>query len=341
MSVTIKEIAEIAGVSRGTVDRVLNNRGKVNAEVEKRVNEIAKRMNYRPNRAAKALAARKKPIKLGFIVPAEGNIFFNDVITGARKQLKDLSDFGVSVVFKSTKGYDVDQQLQMIDELVAEGINGLIITPIDDPAISEKINLLSDAGIPVVTTNSDINNSKRLSYVGSDYYKGGTTAGALMRYLLNPGDEVAIITGSLKMLGHRLRVNGFEDKLSTNVGDVKVIDIKECNDDIFEAYEATKEILTDHPKTKALYIGAGGTEGVCEAVRHMGLEKQVKIICFDLTSTISVFMRDGMIDFAILQEPEYQGRKPVELLFEYLVNNVKPRKDVYYTKTEICIPENM
>ncbi|MFO7576442.1 MAG: LacI family DNA-binding transcriptional regulator, partial [Pelovirga sp.] len=58
--VTIKEIAGIAGVSRGTVDRVLNNRGKVNFEVEQRVKEIAKRMNYRPNRAAKALAARKK-----------------------------------------------------------------------------------------------------------------------------------------------------------------------------------------------------------------------------------------------------------------------------------------
>lgn len=341
MGVTIKQIASIAGVSRGTVDRVLNNRGRVNPDIDIRVKEIANRMNYRPNRAAKALAANKKPIHIGLVVPAEGNQFFHDVIRGTQKQQKDLADFGVSVEVHTVKGFDVEKQLAMMDGFLKKCIHGLILTPIDDPRIGRKIDEMSEQGIPVVTTNSDINHSKRLAYVGSDYYKGGITAGALMKYLTNGSDKIAIVTGSLKMLGHRQRVEGFLDKIKSEKNGIQVVATKECNDDIFIAYDETKEILQQHPDLKAIYIGAGGTEGVCKAVKQMKREDEVRIVCFDLTPPIRSYMEEGMIDFAILQEPEYQGRKPVELLFEYLINDVKPTKEFYYTKTEICIKESM
>ena len=65
---TIKEIAELAGVSRGTVDRVLNNRGAVNPATAQKVRDIAKALDYRPNRAGLVLAAQKKNLKLGIIL---------------------------------------------------------------------------------------------------------------------------------------------------------------------------------------------------------------------------------------------------------------------------------
>jgi LacI family transcriptional regulator len=200
--------------------------------------------------------------------------------------------------------------------------------------IYQKIDL------PVITTNSDISNSNRLAYVGSDYYKGGATAAGLMKFLIKPNEDIAVITGSLNMLGHRLRVDGFTDKITKAVEGIRIVDVIECNDDNYEAYEATKALFQKYPDIKSIFIGAGGTEGVCEAVKHLELSSNVKIICFDLTLPIRACMREGIIDFAILQEPEYQGRKPVELLFEYLVNEVQPRKDCYYTKTEIYIHEN-
>ncbi len=68
MQITIKQIAELAGVSRGTVDRVLNDRGNVKGEIQERVTLIAKQLGYRPNKAGKNLAARKNPIKIGVVI---------------------------------------------------------------------------------------------------------------------------------------------------------------------------------------------------------------------------------------------------------------------------------
>ncbi|MDR7869301.1 MAG: LacI family DNA-binding transcriptional regulator [Tissierellaceae bacterium] len=338
---TIKEIADIAGVSRGTVDRVLNNRGNVNPETENRVKEIAQRMGYRPNRAARALATRKNPIKLGFVVPAEGNSFFDDVIKGLNKQAMKLVDYGVSIEIRTIKGFDVEKQLDIIEELINLPINGLIITPIDDEVISKKLKELSENGIPVITTNSDISNANRLCYVGSDYYKGGATAAGLMKYLIKDNGKVGIITGSLKMLGHRLRVDGFIDQIKKSKINVDIVGIKECNDDNFQSYEVAKSMLTQNPDIEALFIAAGGTEGICEAVKHLELGGKLKIICFDLIPSVKKFMKMGLVDFTISQDPEYQGWKPVELLYDYLVNEVQPQKEHYYTKTEINIAENI
>lgn len=72
---TIKDIAALAGVSRGTVDRVLNNRGSVNPATAEKINEIAKALDYKPNKAGLALAAQKRSWKLGVILFSTDNPF--------------------------------------------------------------------------------------------------------------------------------------------------------------------------------------------------------------------------------------------------------------------------
>ncbi|MFV0413229.1 MAG: LacI family DNA-binding transcriptional regulator, partial [Oscillospiraceae bacterium] len=80
---TIKQIAGLAGVSRGTVDRVLNNRGVVNPETAAKVREIAAAVNYSPNRVGKSLSIRKKNLKIAFVLfgGTSSNPFFDDVLT--------------------------------------------------------------------------------------------------------------------------------------------------------------------------------------------------------------------------------------------------------------------
>ena len=83
---TIKEIAALAGVSRGTVDRVLNDRGAVNPETAEKIRKIAKELDYKPNRAGLVLAAQKKRLKLGVILFSTGNPFFQDVLAGINEK---------------------------------------------------------------------------------------------------------------------------------------------------------------------------------------------------------------------------------------------------------------
>lgn len=183
---TIKEIAELAGVSRGTVDRVLNKRGGVNPTTEEKVLEIAKALNYKPNLAGTILAAQKKRLMLGVVLLGVGTPFYDDVLSGVRQKAAELESYNCTVVVKHTE-YDAIAQLQAIQELVAEGVNGIAITPYNDNRIRKEIHRLFSLGIPVVTLNTDIENTERLAYVGCNFYHSGETAAGLMHLIIRPG----------------------------------------------------------------------------------------------------------------------------------------------------------
>jgi LacI family transcriptional regulator len=113
----MKDIAQLAGVSRGTVDRVLNNRGSVNADTEKRIRDIAKTLKYSPNFAGKTLAVRKKKLKFGYILfgTEDSNSFFVDVVYGIKSRATELLEFGVTVEIRYVHIHYPEQQAKTID----------------------------------------------------------------------------------------------------------------------------------------------------------------------------------------------------------------------------------
>ena len=94
---TIKEIARICGVSRGTVDRVVNKRGKVKPQTEEMILRVIAEHGYTKNTVAQALTVKKKEPVIGVILCSEGNPFFDDVINGFRRAEEDLRDYGVTL----------------------------------------------------------------------------------------------------------------------------------------------------------------------------------------------------------------------------------------------------
>lgn len=338
--VTIKEIAELAGVSRGTVDRVLNNRGTVKEETAERILKIATKLNYTPNRAGKILAAKKKNLKFGAILldSSSGNPFFMEVARGLGNQLQSLREFGVSVETRFSKIDQPQKQVDLIDELMEQDISGLIIAPINHSLVENRLKKLTKDGFPVVTTNSDIENCGRLAYVGSNYVQGGQTAAAMMNMICKPSPNIGIISGSEWILCHSERVESFLTyaKEHTNM---KITDVLFNNDDNFESYSLTQKMLTEHPEIDGLYLVAGGVEGSCNAVKNLGLSKKIKIICHDLTVPTLKFLREDVVTIALGQQASLQGEKPLELLFEYVGMGILPQKE-YYTEVEIKIKEN-
>ena len=209
---TIKEIAAMAGVSRGTVDRVLNHRGSVNPSTAEKIERIAKELDYRPNVAGLVLAAQKRRLKLGVILFSPENPFYIDVLAGVNDKAEELSGYNCSVLVKEIS-FGVEEQLAAIDELVAEEVNGIALAPYNDERIRRRINELFDLGIPVVTLNTDIENSRRIAYVGSNYTKSGATAAGLMHLMTHGQIHIGIVTGSSNILCHTERIAGFTKTL--------------------------------------------------------------------------------------------------------------------------------
>lgn len=337
---TIKEIAALAGVSRGTVDRVLNNRGSVNPATAEKINEIAKALDYKPNKAGLVLAAQKKKLKLGVILFSADNPFFADVLKGVNEKAQDLAGYNCTVLVKQIP-INVDAQLRAIDELMCEEVCGIALAPHNDDRIRIRINELYQQGIPVITLNTDIENSRRIAYVGSHYTKSGATAAGLLKLMMHDEVHIGIITGASDILCHTERIAGFTETLKPYQDRMHIVSVVETHDDEIESYEQTALLLKAHPEINALFFAAGGVYGGCRAISSLGLSTKLCAIAFDKADTTEQFLQEGILSAVICQQPHTQGKKPLELLFAYLTSGELPEKEYNYTAVDIRILENI
>lgn len=334
---TIKEIAELAGVSRGTVDRVLNNRGSVNRETAEKIRAIVKQLGYKPNRAGIALAAQKNKYMIGIILFSRKNPFFDDVMQGFLDKAEELALYGCDISVKRV-AYHPQAQLSAIRACLKEGVQGLILTPYNDDSIREELNKLIRSGIPVITVNSDAENVRRLAYVGSDYYNSGEAAGSLMKLMTSGPVKLGIINGDNNILCHTQRVSGFVDKLSDDKR-FQVVCQGESFDDDKSAYELVSCMLKEYPELNAFYFTAAGVYGGCRAIAELAPNRDIKVIAFDNVPSTVEMIRKNIITATICQEPYWQGSKSLDLMFSYLSDKKTQIKDSYYAELSVKIKE--
>lgn len=342
LAVTIKDIALAAGVSRGTVDRVLNGRGKVRPQVAERVLKLAAEMKYLPNRAGRELAAIKRSIRVGLFLPGIDNNFFGDVLRGAQAAESSLSDYGASLLLRQVKGYDVQTHAKALQNLLNEAPDGLCAATVDVPETRTLLNDAAARGIPVIAINTDLTDTRRLSYVGCDYANTGRTAAGLFSLLNIPSPRLLIFTGSHSMQGHNQRIEGFRQALRERGIPWEERGCLENQDDDAISYRLTRQYFSplETSRPNCLLIAGAGVEGACQALEELGLGQTVKVLTFDEVPATRRRIREGMIPATVCQEPFEQGYRAVKLLFDYLVRGLVP-PDRFLTRTIIKIRENL
>ena len=341
MKVTMQKIAEIANVSRGTVDKVLNNRPGVSDAVRERVKKVAQSLNYKPNIIGKALAGHHSKKEIGVIVAPDYNPFVKDIKLGLETAREEIIDYGFNLDVRVLNTYEAKEQIDILNCFVEEGIDAIALFSIDSEEIREKINRIVAKGIPVVTYNSDIINSKRMCFVGQDHYKGGITASDLMTKILSDSGDVLIITSLVTLDCHRERIAGFQAGLDKYKSKIKIIDIRENQDKEGLAYEYTVDIVDKYPNIRGIYITGGGAMGVGKALKRLGKEKKIKVICHDLVDSTTKLVKEGIIDFTIGQDPFFQGYQAIKILFEYLIIGKAPEDEFVGTRLDIRSRSNI
>lgn len=340
MGVTMQEIAYMCGVSRGTVDRVLNNRGKVKPETEKRIRATAESMGYRFHMSAQSLSVGRRQLKIGVLINAAGHEYYSNILSGILSALEELYVHGITGISRISSGLDVDQQLHQLDELVAQGISALVITPANDPRIAEKLNQITNDGIPVTVVSTPINGFKPFSYVGSDHYSSGRVAGGFARQITPPGSEVGIMIGSLKMVGHERRIAGFMDSLQSAGGEYRLLTPVQSFDEDVISYKVISNMLSRHPNIYLLFFAAGGYNGGYQALEDAGLLGKIKVIAYDAVEPNIVQLKKGNVSAVFDQHPARQGKKAIHQLSEYLLNHRIPEKRVNIEVMEILLDES-
>ena len=326
MAVTLAEIAALAGVSRGTVDRALNDRGRVDPKVAARVRRIAAERGYRPNRAGRMLARAKNPIRIGVIVQSVETMFMHTVFEEIERASAHFTTTGAEVLVRPLEGVDAQQQLDVIDELLEAGVQGIALSPAEDERVRARIQELSER-MPVVTFNSDLPDSGRLCYVGVDNFACGRMSAGLMDLLLAGHGEVLLVAGQENNWSHQQRVDGFQAEADANFPGLSLLPPQTCGDDQQLAHDIVCRAVQEHPSLRGVYVSVNGQLGACDALRELGLQGKVHLICHDLIPANTENVRRGLIDFLIDQDAALQGARPIELLMDYLLAGEKPETD--------------
>lgn len=328
MPVTIKEIAALANVSRGTVDKVLNNRPGVKDSTREKVLKIAAELHYQPNFIGKALVHSNNPIKIGIILTPDYNPFVLELLEGIQTAQKEFSAFGLEVITKMMTTLEPAEQLSIINELVDMNVSGMAVFPLDDPQIFSRVNHLIENQMAVITFNSRVEGIHHLSFIGQDHYKGGRTAAGLLNKICPPGTQVGVIISSRNLSCHQDRLSGFQDKLAEVDSNFKILDIQDNQDKKEDAFRITLEYCNNYPDLGAIYLTSGGVTGVVSALEVAEKSPQVKIICHDITPDTVRLLKQGTVDFALGQNPVQQGYQLVKTLFEYLIKNICPPENI-------------
>lgn len=315
MAITAQEIAELAGVSRGTVDRALKNRPGINPQTKQKILKIAREHQYKPNLIGKALAYSGHTVLVSVILNSVGNSFFDDVKSGLCEAEKNFADYGIQLQLTEIKGYDTQKLLYALEHLPAQ-TKSVIVTPLESPEISEKIRELTAQGIRVVTLSSDVPDAEKLAYVGCDYLKSGKIAGRLVGLLSGGRARLCIVTGSTLHTGHRMRVEGVRSVVREYPG-ISIARVVENNDDNATAYAAMQTVLAENQEIDFVCITAGGVTGTLQAIRESG--RAIRVCSFDDTPTTRAAIKNGEILATVCQQPFEQGYNAVKSVFDAVI----------------------
>ena len=316
---TIQTVADLAGVSRGTVDRVLNDRPYVSDQVRRRVLDAVQATGYVSHREHyKQLLNRAVSLTVGVLLPNWENQFRAEVEQGIHMAQEELEDAAVRVVVRRCHTDIPQEALNLLDELLAEGAAGLAICALRDEAIEKRVAQLVHSGIPCVTFNSDLPNSRRTCFVGQDVYRTGRVAAELMGKSVPSGAKILATVGNRKFDGHQKRLQGFLDRMEELGFDQKQTLVRETFNDYAATVEVVSQVLETHPDLAGIYMANLSVSGCAEAVRACGQTGRVRIICHDINAGIRQLLLDGRVDYTIPQDFVQQGYAPILLLKDLL-----------------------
>lgn len=344
MAGTINQIAELAGVSRGTVDRALNGRGRVKPDVADKIMKIADQLGYVPKHRGRQpgeelLSGIRK--RIGIITQLSGSSFMIEVIKGVEDVRDELRRRGVEVIIRSNAAVDEAEQLHSIDELLKKGIDGLAIMPVDSEGVRRKLNELSNRGIPVITFNSDIVGTRRRCFVGLNNLQSGKAAAGLIGLLMRGRGKVLVITGYFSNSVSSSRVDGFVNELKLSFPQIELTGVQSSFDQAEEVERIIVQTMTLFPDLDGIFVASGGQAGVRSAFEKLQLKKRPYVIIYDLTPQNVEALKDGTVDFLIDQEGYEQGYRAPLLLADLVTKGVEPEMEYMYTEINIKTKYNL
>lgn len=343
--IRIKDIALRAGVSEGTVDRVLHNRGEVSAKSRAAVEQALEELHYRPNIYARTLAMKRR-FRFIFFMPrhAEGD-YWDKVEQGIVQAVDEFADLNVLIEPYYYNQFNRDSYRQEAQRLLESKPDGVVIVPTFAQETLRLTTKLHEQDIPYSFVDSMVDDENFVSYYGQHSFQSGWVAAKLLLNDLPKNSEILLVR--MRRVGEELsnqtknRYEGFVRYMEANglQNDYRITTLLVSDEDSEESDCQLQHCISDSDALRAVITFNSKVHRLAQSVVACG-GRDIRMIGYDLLEKNVDFLRAGVVDFLIAQRPERQAY----LVLRDLCRNVvlkQPVQRVNYMPIDILMKENI
>jgi LacI family transcriptional regulator len=342
-SVRIKDIAQLAGVSVGTVDRVLHNRGRVSDDALKKVLSVLDQIDYKPNLIARTLGANKS-YRLAALMPdPEQDPYWASSKSGISQAEAEWLRYGVKVEAHFFNLYDKNSFRQVAEIVIESQPDGILVAPIFYHEALPVFARFKEEQIPYVLFNTNIPEVSPLSFIGQDLYQSGRLGAELM-HLAQRSETSALavihINEDLENSVHLIeKERGFREYFESRGLSYKIITLN-LNDPSERMMEKQLKELLDTEDLKGIFVSTSKGTYLIASFLDKNQRTDVKIVGYDMLQENIRYMKKGIVDFLINQNPKRQAFLGIHhLVGSLILKKSAPEKDLL--PLEIISHENL
>jgi len=323
---SIKDIAKKAGVSIGTIDRVLHGRGRVSGRTKARVQQIVDSAGYKPNIYARNLSLAKV-FRFGVLMPKldQDSGYWRIPANGINRAHRQLGSAKVEVLYFHFDRYVESSFERAFQKAMRSGLDGFLIAPVLASAAQRLIATIP-VKIPYVFFDSSLPDLHPLAIIGQDAYQSGVLAASLVSRMRCIDGTLAIVKVTPVDFHISERLRGFRDSISASPS-FQAREYEVDSQGGVAAFQTLAEtILAENPDLLGVFVSNAWTHPFGELFNKSKSGRKVCIVGYDLVTKNRKSLEDGLIDFLISQRPGMQGYEGIQALYRHAVLRDKVEK---------------
>ncbi|MDR1343614.1 MAG: LacI family DNA-binding transcriptional regulator [Prevotellaceae bacterium] len=345
--IRIKDIATLANVSAGTVDRVIHNRGGVAPESKKRIEEILNEMNFKPNKMAQLLAV-KKEYKLVVLLPeaVQGDYWW-DIIEGIKRAEEEVADYHVKTEILQFNQYNMESFAGLAQRLLEMNPAGVLMAPFFRREVLKLTKELEERSIPFVFVDSNVESVNSLAYYGQQSHQSGYVAAKIMLSSLEQFSTILLVhmqrSGGTSIGSNQTarREEGFLayiEKYSLE-SSYQIVRVNLHAEDDGGNEALLEEVFSQNQNIRGIVMFNSRIYRIADFLEKRKI-RNIRTIGYDLLERNVQYLKNGMVECLIAQRPQLQGYYGLTALARHLAFK-QVSKSVCYMPIDILFKENI
>jgi len=341
--VTIYDVASLAGVSKGTVDRVIYSRGRVSVSTADRVREAIRDTGYSANLYASVLASRKQYVLACLLPKFAPRQYWDEIYKGFIQGIESVKSFNFVPEVKLYDQYDEHAFINACREVLELKPGGVIFHPFFASASASFSSQLYEKGIPYGYVDGKIDDRHYLVYYGVSLYKSGYLGAHLLTDRLDVKDVLIVrikrdVDDKSDPTYNRRR--GFIDYINQHFPDCRIHILFVNPNDRAEINSAMENFFDVHPEVKNVIMLNSRVHLIADFIRTHPSKGRIVVGFDDIEDNINA-LRDGYVDLLVTRHIQQQSFNVVTNLADYIVQGVKPEKKDNYMHIDVLTKYNL